>query len=220
MQKTQLQEGLSDNISDALEYVFFVDLYPIATKKGGLSTIMFQNIDHNRMVKWLGGVEKSDLYSENEDKLKEMYSKISVSSALKDLYRTINVLKSKETPSEENDSRIEDIEMVMRKIKKTIKTKLSEEELDLFNQMSDLLDDAAENAAKSIEGSVGASTKESEPEEEETEETPEETPEEPTEEPTETPSDDEIEEMEDELRMEAYLKSVIREIIEKKLKLK
>lgn len=202
MEKAPIQEGLSDNISNALEYVFFIDLYPIANQKGGMSTIMFQNIDHRRLVKWLKGAEKSDMYLENEEALKEMYSKISISSALKDLYRTVNTLKSKETSQEENDKRIGDIEMVMRKIKKTIKSKLSEEELNIFDKMSDLLDDAAENGAKSIEGSVGASTIESEPEN------------------TEEPTPEEKEEFEEALRMESYLKSVIREIVEKRLNLK
>jgi len=207
MAKTKLTEGLSDNISSALKYVIFADLYPIVKRTGGMATIMFSNIDHKRLIKWLKGLDQTDTYSENEDALKDVYSRISVSSALKDLYRTVDKLKSKETSSEENEQRISDIEMVMRKIQKTLKAKLSKEDLELFDKMSDLLDSPAEDAAKSIEGSVGASTKEPEPETE-----PETEPE-----PEPEPEQDEVEES---LKMEVYLKSVIREMIEKRLKLK
>jgi hypothetical protein len=201
MTKKKLTEGLSDNISNSLKYVIFLDLYPMSKRTGGMSTIMFSNIDHRKLAKWLKGLDQTDTYTENEDALKDMYSRISVSSSLKDLYRTVDKLKSKETSSEENEQRISDIEMVMRKIQKTLKSKLSKQDLELFDKMSDLLDDPAESAAKSIEGSVGASTLEPEPEPE----------------PEPEIEQDEVEES---LKMEVYLKSVIREMLEKRLKLK
>lgn len=198
MKRTRLTESLSDNISNSLRYVIFIDMYPLSTRKGGLSTIMFSNIDHKRLSKWLNGADQSDVYSGNEETLKDIYSKISVSSLLKDLYRTVDKLKSQETSEELNADRVSNIEMVMRKIEKTIKTKLSKEELDLFDEMRDLLTFAAKSAAESIQESVDASTLETE----------------------EEPSPEEKEEFEEALRMEAYLKSVIREIVEKRLNLK
>lgn len=208
MKKMRLTEGMVDDISSALRYVIFIDIHPISTKKGGLVTIMFPNIDHRSLVKWLNGADRSDLYIENEESLKKIYSNMSISSSLKDLYRTVSKLKSQETSEESNDERKSNIEMVMRKIEKTIKAKLSNEELELFNEMKTILSPAANIAAKSIEDSVSDSTIESEPESEpEIEDTPEPTPE-------------EKEEFEEALRMESYLKSVIREIVEKRLNLK
>jgi|688.fasta_scaffold412534_2 hypothetical protein len=192
--KKSIKEGLADNVSSHLMYCFFVDLYPLVNKKGGLLTIMFPNVGVKKLSRWMSGVEGNNLYQSNAEKLNQMYSRVSGSTALKTLYRAVNTLKSKETSSEENDQRINDLQLIVQKIGRVIKSKLTQEERQLFDQFSSLLDGAADQAGKSLEGSIGASTQKvepapEEPEEKPTEEKPEETPTE--EKPEETPAPEE-----------------------------
>jgi hypothetical protein len=183
--KQEIAEGIADNISKKLKYSFFIDLYPIVTKKGGLVTIMFPNVEIKKIKKWLGDIEMSDLYTNNIETLKSIYSRTNTISSLKTLYRAVDTLKSQQTPPDQNDSRMSDLELVISKIERVIKSKLNNDEKELFNQMSSLLDDISDNASKSIEGSIGAST--SQPEEKpEPEESPKE---EPTEKPEEKPEE-------------------------------
>lgn len=185
--KSQIKEGLADNISNSLRYSFFVDIYPLVKKKGGISTIMFPNVGMKKMSNWLSGIETNQTFTENEEKFKQIFMKMGANSSLKTLYRAVNTLKSKQTNTEDNDQRISDLELLVNKIGRFIKTRLSAEEKQLFDAISSSLDDAADNAAKSIEGSVGASTV--------TQPAPEEKPaEEPKEEPAETPAEKPAEE--------------------------
>jgi chemotaxis protein histidine kinase CheA len=237
--KSSIKEGLADNVSKYLMYSFFVDLYPLVNKKGGLLTIMFPNVGLNKLSRWVGNIGENELYTSNAENLQKIYSRVSSSTQLKTLYRAVNTLKSKDTNSEENDKRISDIQLIIEKIYRVIKTKLTQDERQLFDKFSSLLDGAADQAGKSLEGSIGASTKTVEPEEEPKEEPtkkPEESPkEEPTEEPKETPkeeptekpkeepspeSEEEKTKAEESLKMEEYLKSLIRELVERKLGLK
>lgn len=181
-EKIQIKEGLASDISSHLVYCFFIDLYSLANKRGGLLTIMFPNVGSRKLNRWLGGLPESELYTTNIDLLKSISEKFIGNSAIKSLYRVINGLKSKETKPEENDARISDITMVMSKIQKIIKSRLTTEEQELFAKISTELKAAADNASKSVEGSVGASTEQAEkPKEEPTEE--------PTEKSTETPAE-------------------------------
>lgn len=194
---TEIKEGLASDISSQLLYCLFIDLFPISSRKGGLLTIMFPNVTTRKMSRWLGNLPDSDLYSSNIETLKSISRKFGANSTLKSLYRVVNSVKTKETNQEANPERIADLELVMSKIQRIIKSRLTPEEKNLFLKLSAELTDAAENASKSIEGSVGASTikpekpKEEpieEPEEEPIEEPEEEPEEEPTEEPEEQPT--------------------------------
>ena len=205
--KSSIKEGLADNVSRYLMYSFFVDLYPLVNKKGGLLTIMFPNVGLNKLSRWVGNIEENELYTNNAESLQKIYSRVSSSTQLKTLYRAVNTLKSKETNSEENDKRISDIQLIIEKIYRVIKTKLTQEERQLFDKFSSLLDGAADQAGKSLEGSIGASTKTVEPTEE------------PKEEPKEEPEEEKTK-AEESLKMEEYLKSLIRELVERKLGLK
>jgi hypothetical protein len=241
--KTSIKEGLADNVASHLMYSFFVDLYPLVNKKGGLLTVMFPNVGLKKLSRWVGSIEGNELFTQNADKLQQIYSKIAPNTQLKTLYRAVDTLKSKETTPEENDQRINDIQLIVQKIGRVIKSKLTQEERQLFDSLSSILDGAADQAGKSLEGSIGASTKTVEPEEEPKEEPKEEPEEAPTEEPTEEPkeapketpkeepketpkeepesgSEEEKTKAEESLKMEEYLKSLIRELVERKLGLK
>ena len=174
----QITEGLASDISGQLLYCFFADLFPITSRKGGLLTIMFPNVGVKKMSRWLGNITETETYTQNLELIKSVSQKFGANSTLKSLYRVVNSLKSKETKPEDNDARISDITLVMSKIQRIIKSKLTPEEQKLFASLSNDLRDAAENASKSIEGSVGASTTQAEKPEETPEEKPEETPEE------------------------------------------
>lgn len=234
----QITEGLASDISSQLVYCFFIDLYSLANQKGGLLTIMFPNVGSRKLSKWVSTLPESEIYTTNIDGLKSISEKFAGVTALKSLYRVINGLKSKETKPEENDARISDITMVMGKIQKIIKSRLTTEEQELFAKLSLELKAAADNASKSIEGSVGASTEQAEKPKEEPEETPTETPTEPTsappaeekpkEEPTETSTEEKPEEKPEEepeeepkktesVNFNAHLKSLVKEIVRKKL---
>jgi hypothetical protein len=201
--KKQIKEGLADNISNSLLYSFFIDAYPLVKKKGGLVTIMFPNVGLKKISRWVSEVENSDVFTQNEDKFKQIFMKMGANSSLKTLYRAVNTLKSKETNSQDNEQRISDLELLVNKIGRFIKSRLSQDERQLFESISSILDGAADNAAKSIEGSVGASTitpekPKEEPTEEPTEEPKEEPTEEPKEEPTEKPKEEPTEEPKEE----------------------
>lgn len=221
----EITEGLASDISGQLLYCFFVDLFPISTRKGGLLTIMFPNVGLKKMSRWLGNITETDTYTQNLDLIKSISQKFGANSTLKSLYRVVNSLKTKETEPDNNDARISDITLVMSKIQRIIKAKLTPEEQKLFASLSNDLRDAAENASKSIEGSVGASTTKAEKPEEKPEETPEQKPEET---PEETPGPEGGEEGEEEEspkkeenitkeQFEKRLKSVIKEIVREKL---
>jgi len=221
--QTQITEGLASDISGQLLYCFFVDLFPISTRKGGLLTIMFPNVGLKKMSRWLGNITETETYTQNLDLIKSISQKFGGNSTLKSLYRVVNSLKSKETKPEDNDARIADITLVMSKIQRIIKSKLTPEEQKLFSTLSNDLDDAAENASKSIEGSVGASTTQAEKPEETPEEKPEETPEET---PKETPpapktgGEEKSTKKEEGITKEQFekqLKSLIKEMVREKL---
>lgn len=193
--KAPIDEGLATDITGQMMYCLFVDLYSLSTKKGGMMLNMFPNVGTKKLYRWLGAFPTSQSFSKNTDLLKGMSQKFGANSNLKTLYRVINTLKTKQTEPEKNDSRINDIQLVMSKIERIIKSKLTPEEKQLFATVSSELEDAADNAGKSIEGSVGASTTKPEvpqepqqPEVEPTQKAPEKTPEEePTEKPAEEP---------------------------------
>jgi hypothetical protein len=212
----EITEGLASDISGQLLYSFFVDLFPITSRKGGLLTIMFPNVGVKKMSRWLGNITETETYSQNLDLIKSISQKFGANSTLKSLYRVVNSLKSKETKPEDNDARISDITLVMSKIQRIIKSKLTPEEQKLFNSLSSELREAAENASKSIEGSVGASTTQAEKPEEKPEETPEETPATSKKggEEEESPKKQESITKEE---FERQLKSLIKEIVKEKL---
>lgn len=194
--KAPIDEGLATDITGQMMYCLFVDLYSLSTKKGGLMLNMFPNVGAKKLYRWLGAFPTSQSFSKNADLLKGMSQKFGTNSNLKTLYRVINTLKTKQTEPEKNDSRINDIQLVMSKIERIIKSKLTPEEKQLFATVSSELEDAADNAGKSIEGSVGASTVKPEvpqepqqPETEPTQKAPEKAPEEkPAEEPKTEPT--------------------------------
>lgn len=180
--KTSLYEGIADEISDKLTYSLFADLYLLINHRTGLLATMMPNVGGRKIAKFVSELEGNEAYQKNKEVLKSLSSKVGGSSSLKNLYKAVDMLKSKESKSEENQQRIADLKLVLNKIEKIIKSKLTPEEAEVFATMEPLLQAASMNIAKSIEGSIGAST--------ETEKKPEEKPaEEPTEEPTETPAE-------------------------------
>ena len=189
--KKPIDEGLATDITSQMLYCLFVDVYSLATKKGGMMTIMFPNVGAKKLYRWLGDFPTSQTFSSNSEKLKQISQRFGGNSTLKTLFRVINTLKTKETEQEKNDARINDIQLVMSKIERVVKSKLTPEENQLFTLISSELEDAADNAGKSIEGSVGASTKTPEPVAQPTEPEPKTTqePSKPAEEPVEKPEE-------------------------------
>lgn len=191
--KTPIDEGLANDITSQMVYCLFVDAYFLSTKKGGLMLNMFPNVGAKKLYRWVGGFPSSEAFSKNAEALKSMAQRLGGNSTLKTLYRVINTLKTKQTEQEKNDGRINDIHLVMSKIERLIKSKLTPEEKQLFSTISAELQDAADNAGKSIEGSVGASTirpqAPAQPEQPETQPTQPKT--EPKEPPTEEPPTEE-----------------------------
>lgn len=189
--KKPIDEGLATDITGQMLYCLFVDVYSLATKKGGMMTIMFPNVGAKKLYRWLGDFPMGQTFSSNSEKLKQISQRFGGNSTLKTLFRVVNTLKTKETEQEKNDSRINDIQLVMSKIERVIKSKLTPEEKQLFTLISSELEDAADNAGKSIEGSVGASTKTPEPVAQPTEPEPKTTqePSKPVEQPEEKPEE-------------------------------
>ena len=192
--KAPIDEGLATDITGQMMYCLFVDVYSLSTKKGGLLLNMFPNVGAKKLYRWMGGFPNSESFSKNSELLKNMSQRFGGNSTLKTLFRVINTLKTKETEQEKNDGRINDIQLVMSKIERVIKSKLTPEEKQLFATISSELEEAADNAGKSVEGSVGASTirpqapQPEQPEAEPTQTAPEKTPQEPAQEPTEKPA--------------------------------
>lgn len=193
--KAPIDEGLATDITGQMMYCLFVDVYSLSTKKGGILLNMFPNVGAKKLYRWMGGFPNSESFSKNSELLKNMSQRFGGNSTLKTLFRVINTLKTKETEQEKNDGRINDIQLVMSKIERVIKSKLTPEEKQLFATISSELEEAADNAGKSVEGSVGASTirpqapQPEQPEAEPTQKAPEKAPEEkPTQEPAQEPA--------------------------------
>jgi len=233
--KTPIDEGIADEISDKLTYSLFADLYLLITHKTGLLATMMPNVGGRKIAKFVSDLEENEVFQKNQNILKSLSSRVGGSSSLKNLYKAVDMLKSKESKSEENQQRIADLKLVLNKIQKVIKSRLTPEESELLATMEPLLQPSAMNIAKSIEGSIGASTEtEKKPEEKPTEEPAEErtptqseptTEEPPAEKPAEEPAPEEKpEEAPEEKKEKAesinfnkHLKSLVKEIVRKKL---
>lgn len=162
--KTNLSEGIATDLVSTMKMVYFIDLGNFLNKKVGMMIYMFPNVGGKKLYRWVRNVESSDNYFGNEDDFKSISARFMNDETLSKLYKTINTLKEKETPSEENDARVKDIMLVFRKINRYIKDQLTQKESELFSKMHNALGPASSNASKSIEGSIGASTSESNPE--------------------------------------------------------
>lgn len=237
--KTSLYEGIADEISDKLTYSLFADLYLLINHKTGLLATMMPNVGGKKIAKFVSELEGNEAYQKNKEVLKSLSSRVGGSSSLKNLYKAVDMLKSKESKSEENQQRIADLKLVLNKIEKIIKSRLTPEEIEVFATMEPLLQAASMNIAKSIEGSIGASTEtEKKPEEKPAEEPAEEPTEEPTPAPAEQPKEEPSEEPEppaeepaekpeespekekgktESFGFDQHLKALIKEMVRKKL---
>jgi len=183
--KSKLNEGIGD-ASSALKYIAFADVGDYVTRGNGMLSNIFPELGPAQVAKWFRQIGRTDSFKENEGSFKSISSRFSSSPALKGLYMTLKALKKKEVSDEEKESHENDIELVLNKISKIIGGKMTKEDSELFDSVSDELGEIAEEISSSLEGGLSVS----EPEEEQPEEEPEETEEEPDEEEEEEEEED------------------------------
>lgn len=218
--KSKINEGIGDS-SSALKYIAFADAGSYVTRGNGMLSTIFPELGPAQVAKWFREIGRTESFKKNEGSFKSISSRFSSSPALKGLYITLKALKKKEVSDEEKESHESDIELVLNKISKIIGGKMTEEDSELFNSVSDELSEIAEEISSSLEGSLSVSEPSEEPEEEpeepeeepeeeeeEEEETPEETPQTSTPEPS-APTDTKKE------QLERRVKNIVREILRK-----
>jgi hypothetical protein len=186
---------------NATSLMVFIDIaYSIQNQRSMLS-IAFPSLGNKGIYKMLRGFANVPSYTENKDQLTGMAERFFNDGPLKALYKTLAFLTSKETGSEEADRRMQDVNRVLSKIERMIKSKLTSEEQELFTSLEDSIDNYSDSLNSNLNSSLESSVKaEEEPVEEPKEEPkPEEKPKEepkvePKEQPTEEPKEEPTEE--------------------------
>jgi len=214
--KNKINEQISSMIQGPLKYAVFIDIGSYISRGNGLLTTMLRGMDIVKISKLFRPISVSDVYKSKEQEFKSLSSRFASNSSLKTLYLALYKLKSSVSGEEDTTQVQKDIELLMNKIGKTISSKLTDEDKELFDSISPKLDTVARIIGNVIDNSIKSVSAEEPP----TEEKPTEEP--PTEEkPTEEPSTEEKpEEADDESttkkeHLENRVKNIVREILRK-----
>ena len=167
-------------------------------------------------------ISASDIYKSKEQEFKSLSSRFASNPSLKTLYLALDKLKSSAAGKEDTTQIQKDIQLLVNRIGKTISSKLTDEDKELFDSISPKLDIVARIVGNAIDSSIEPTSVEEPPSEETpAEEKPTEEPpaeETPTEEPAteETPEEDTEEESTTKKEhLENRIKNIVREILKK-----
>lgn len=207
--RIKINEEIAGTASEPLKYAAFADAGSYVTRGNGMLTMIFPELGPAQIAKWFRELGRTETFKKNENTFKGISSRFSSSPALKGLYVTLKKLKKKEVSDGEKESHESDLQLVINKIGKIIKSKLTEEDAQLFDAVSAELNAISETIAAKIDGSVVVQEPE-EPKEEPSEEEPSE--EEPSVDSVEEPSDEEETKSES---LQRRVKNIVREILKK-----
>ena len=222
----KMNETIMLSVGNAISLMVFIDLAYYIEKQRGMLSLAFSSIDNRRIYKMLKGFGDNETYSQHKDQLLGMSERFFNNSGLKELYKTLLVISSKQTPTAESDARMQDINRVLSKIERMINSKLTSEEKELFSSMKDTIDNYSDSLNSSLNSSIQTSISMDEPKPEETPEEepkPEEKPKEkpkPEEKPKEKPKPEETpeEEPKEKAKTEEQFKSLIKRLVKETLR--
>ena len=218
----KMNETIMLSVGNATSLMVFIDLAYYIEKQRGMLSVAFPSIDNRGIYKMLKGFGSSETYSQHKDQLLGMSERFFNNSGLKLLYKTLSVISSKQTPTAEEDARMQDINRVLSKIERMINSKLTNEEKELFSSMEGALDNYSDSLNSSLNSSIqtSVSVEEPKPEEKPKEEPkPEEKPKEepkPEETPKEEPKAEE--EPKEKVKTEEQFKSLIKRLVKETLR--
>lgn len=225
--KNKINEQISSMIQGPLKYVVFIDVGSYISRGNGLLTMILRDMGTAKISKLFRPISASDVYKSKEQEFKSLSSRFASNPSLKTLYLALDKLKSSAAGKEDTTQIQKDIQLLVNRIGRTISSKLTDEDKELFDSISPKLDTVARIVGNAIDSSIEPTPVEEPPAEEPpAEETPaEETPaeEKPTEEPAaeekpteETPEEDTEEESTTKKEhLENRIKNIVREILKK-----
>lgn len=214
---------------NAISLMVFIEISSMVENQKGMMQIAFPQLGRMGIYKMLKGFTSNPSYSDNKEQMLGMSERFYNNSSLKALYKTLAFLSSKETKSEEDNQRIQDVNKVLSKIERMINGKLTNEEKELFSSLEDVLDNYSDKLNSSLDGAIESSisseepSPEDKPEEKPVEEPkPEEKPaeEKPKEKPVEEPKPEEkpAEEPKEKPKTEEQFKSLIKRLVKETLR--
>jgi len=187
----KLNEATLLSTGNATSLMVFIELAYRIEKQRGMLSVAFPKVGDRGLLKMMKPFGGNEIYTEKKDQLLGIAERFYNNAPLKLLYKTLAFLTEKQTPSEEADARMQDINRVLSKIERMINGKLMGDEKELFTSLEDSIDNISDNLNSNIDSSIQGSIGTEEPEEEKPEEQPEEKPEEtPKEKPKETPKEE------------------------------
>ena len=220
--KNKINEQISSMIQGPLKYVAFIDVGSYISRGNGLLTIILRDMGTAKISKLFRPISASDIYKSKEQEFKSLSSRFASNPSLKTLYLALDKLKSSAAGKEDTTQIQKDIQLLVNRIGKTISSKLTDEDKELFDSISPKLDIVARIVGNAIDSSIEPTSVEEPPSEETpAEEKPTEEPpaeETPTEEPAteETPEEDTEEESTTKKEhLENRIKNIVREILKK-----
>lgn len=220
--KNKINEQISSMIQVPLKYLAFIDVGSYISRGNGLLTIILRDMGTAKISKLFRPISASDIYKSKEQEFKSISSRFASNPSLKTLYLALDKLKSSAAGKEDTIQIQKDIQLLVNRIGKTISSKLTDEDKELFDSISPKLDTVARIVGNAIDSSIEPTPVEEPPSEETpAEEKPTEEPpaeETPTEEPAteETPEEDTEEESTTKKEhLENRIKNIVREILKK-----
>lgn len=230
--KTKINEQISSMIQGPLKYVVFIDIGSYISRGNGLLTMILRDMGTGKISKLFRPISTTDVYKSKEQEFKSLSSRFASNPSLKTLYLALEKLKSSAAGKEDTAQIQKDIQLLVNRIGRTISSKLTDEDKELFDSISPKLDTVARIIGNAIDSSVEPTPAEEKPAEEPgTEEKPTEEPsaekppaEEPPaeEKPVEEPATEEKPEEDSDEKsvtkkehLETRIKNIVREILKK-----
>ena len=213
--KTKINEQISSAIQSPLKYAAFIDVGSYINRGNGLLTMILRDMGAPKIAKLFRPISASDVYKSKAEQFKSVSSRFASNPSLKTLYIALNKLKASAAGQEDTTQIQKDVQLLVNRIGKTISSRLTDEDKELFDSISTELDSIAGTIGDSIDTAVTPK-----PAEEKPEEAPEEKPaeEKPEEKPEEEKPEEEAPKEEPETKkehLERRIKNIVREILRK-----
>ena len=189
--KTKINEQVSSLIQGPLKYIAFIDAGSYISRGNGLLTVILKDMGTAKISRLFRPLSTSETYKTKEQEFKALSSRFASNPSLKTLYIALNKLKSSAQGQEDTTQIQKDIQLLVNRIGKTISTKLTDEEKELFDSISSQLDPIARTIGNSIDTAIEPTPAAEKPEEKPDEKSEEKPEEKPAEEPKEEPSTEE-----------------------------
>lgn len=152
--KQLLKEDITINAATQFKYLVFIDASSYIQRGNGLLTNVFRDMGAPRITKWFRALAASSEFKEHANDFKSISARFSGNSSLRVLLAALIKIKSKEIKADNVASIEKDITIILNKIGKYINSKLSDQDLELFESVSKYITAIAATAAKSLSASI------------------------------------------------------------------